>query len=67
MPYILPYTAFTAYTAYMTYMAFSTWYLSTVPGVTPTHSCGQISEWDQTLIEYTYFLFGMTPMIMYLN
>ena len=43
------------------------WNLSTVPGVTLTNSCGHIYEWGQTLIEYTYLLFGMTPMIRSLN
>ena len=61
MPYIFTYTAFTNYTA------FSICNLSTVPGVTPTHSCGHISEWDLTLIEYTYFLVRMTSMIRSLN
>ena len=48
-------------------MVFSTWNLSKAPGVNPTHSRGHIYEWDQTLIEYTYFLVGMTPMIRSLN
>ena len=67
MPYIFTYTDFTTYTAYKDYRSFSNWKLSTVTGVTPTHSCGKISEWDQTLIEYTYFLVIMTPMIRSLD
>ena len=67
MPYIFSYMAFTTYTAYKTYTAFSVWNLSTVPGVTPTHSCVHISEWDQILIEYTYLMVVMTPMIRSLN
>ena len=51
----------------MTYTAFSICKLSTAPGVTPTHFCGHVSEWYQTLIEYTYFLVGMNPMIISLN
>ena len=43
------------------------WNLSTVTGVTPTHSCGQISKWVQTLIDYTYLLVVMTPMIRSIN
>ena len=43
------------------------WNLSTVPGVTPTHSCGQISEWGQKIIEYTYLMVVMTPMFISLN
>ena len=43
------------------------WNLSTVPGVTPTHSCGHISKWGQTSIEYTYLLVGMTLMIISIN
>ena len=50
-----------------TYMAFSIWGLSTFTGVTPTHSCGNIFEWGQTLIECTYLLVRMTPMIWSLN
>ena len=46
---------------------FQSWNLSKVPCVTPRHSCSKISEWGQTLIEYTYLLFGMTPMIRSLN
>ena len=68
MPYIFPYTAYTAYTAYTTYTAFSFWNLSTVPSVNPTHSCVQISEWDQAIIEYSPFLLvGMNPIIRSLN
>ena len=67
MPYIFTNTAFTTYTAYTTYTAFNIWNLSTVIGVTPKHFCGYISEWDQTLIEYTYLLVRMTPMIIPLN
>ena len=43
------------------------WNLSKVSGVTPIHSCGHISEWGQTLIEYTYLLVIMTPIIIFLN
>ena len=43
------------------------WKLSTVPGVTPIHSCYHISEWGQTSIEYTDLLVRITPMIRSLN
>ena len=61
----MPYTF--NYTSYMTYTAFSLCNVYTVTGVTPTHSCGHISEWYKKLIEYTYFLVGTNLMIRYLN
>ena len=47
-----------------TYTTFNILNLSKVPGVTPTHFYGHISEWGQTLIEYTYLLVRITPMII---
>ena len=67
MPYIFPYTVFTTYMVYTTHTAFSIWNLSTVPGVTITHDFSDISKWYQTLIECTYLLVVLTPLIRSLN
>ena len=52
---------------FTTYTAFSLWNLSIFPGVTTTHSCDHIFEWDKILIEHTYLLVGIIPMIISLN
>ena len=67
MRYIFPYAAFATYMAYTTYTSFILWNLSRVTCVNLAHSYGHISKWDQTLMEYTYFLVKMTPMIRSLN
>ena len=63
--YPMPYTFYLYGLLYpfTTYMAFSIWNLFTVIGVTSTHSCGNISEWGQTLFEYTNVLVEMNHMI----
>ena len=50
-----------------TYTDFSLWNLSKFPGVNPTHSCGNIYEWGQTLIEYTSLLVRMNSTIRSIN
>ena len=52
---------------YTTYTALSLWNVPTVPGVTPTNSHGHISELDQMLIEYTYFMVRIALIIRYLK
>ena len=43
------------------------WNLFTVTGIAIAHSCVHIFEWVQILIEYTYLLVGMAPMVLSLN
>ena len=70
---VTPYGSNAVYLTIQPYMdlydlcGLQSWNLSTVPGVTPTHSCGHISEWGQNLMSYTYFLVRITPMIRCLN